>query len=293
MHYHYKLFIVLIITVMCIGFSDRGLMPFDPDIEIFEPNQRAIIAWNGNEQILLLSTDIYASESTMVLEVLPLPSEPRVKKGAYETFLKVTNIINTKILNAYAKRSGEAAEHLRTPGGVVTWHEQIGAHDISVIQLVESETFMTWVKDYLDSVGVEREIVSDTMAALIQEYISDGFIWFVFDVITLGDVTVSNEPIQYWFASDSLFYPLRITSTSKGRTSIQLIILTPQLLSNFPALPMERIELKHMPVTITNAELREIDEDMYKLLQGHSNMKLRIWNIEGELKSFDQDLIAH
>lgn len=268
-------------------------MPFDPDVEIFEPNQRAIIAWNGNEQILLLSTDIYASESTMVLEVLPLPSEPAVKKGAFETFLKVTNIINTKILNAYKKRDREGAEHIATPGGVVTWHEQIGAHDISVIQLEESETFVTWVRDYLDSLGVEHEIVTDTMAGLIEQYITDGFVWFVFDIITLGDITVSNEPIQYRFTTDSLFYPLRITSTGKGNTSIQLIILTPRLLQKFPALPAKRIELRHAPVTITNAELREIDEDMYELLQEHDRMKLRIWNIEGELKSFDQDLIAH
>jgi len=293
MHRSYNIVVFLILTVACTGFGDRGLLPFDPDVEIFEPNQRAIITWNGDEQILLLSTDIYASESTMVLEVLPLPSEPEVKKGAIETFLKVTNIINTKILNAYKKRHGEGVEHIATPGGVVTWHEQIGAHDISIIQLVESETFVTWVRDYLDSLGVEHEIVTDTMAALIQEYITDGFVWFVFDIITLGDVTVSNEPIQYRFTTDSLFYPLRITRTGRGNTSIQLVILTPRLLRNFPALPMARIELRHEPVTLTNAELKEIDEDMYELLQEHDRMKLRIWNIEGELKSFDQDLIAH
>lgn len=293
MHRNYIIITFLICAAVCTGFGDRGLMPFDPDVEIFEPNQRAIIAWNGNEQILLLSTDIYASESTMVLEVLPLPAEPEVKKGAYETFLKVTNIINTKILNAYKKRDSKGAEYVKTPGGVVTWHEQIGVHDISVIQLVESETFVTWVRDYLDSLGVEHEIVSDTMAGLIEEYITDGFVWFVFDVITLGDVTVSNEPIQYRFATDSLFYPLRITKTGKGNTSIQLTILTPQLLNNFPALPKERIDLRHEPVTLTNTELREIDEDMCELLQEYDTMKLRIWNIEGELKSFEQDLIAH
>jgi hypothetical protein len=278
---------------MSIGFGDRGLMPFDPDVQIFEPNQRAIIAWNGNEQILLLSTDIYASESTMVLEVLPLPSEPQVKKGRFETFLKVTNIINTKILNAYQKRGAEGLQQVKTPGGVVTWHEQIGAHDISVIQLVESKTFVAWVRDYLDSLDVRNDIISDTMAALIEEYITDGFVWFVFDLITLGDVTVSNEPIQYRFTTELLFYPLRITRTGNGNTSIQLVILTPQLLNNFPALPKERIDLRHEPVTVTSAELREIDEDMYALLREYEAMKLRIWNIEGALKSFDQDLIAH
>lgn len=275
------------------GFCDRGLIPFDPDVEIFEPNQRAIIAWNGNEEILLLSTDVYASESTMVLEVLPLPSEPAVKKGEFETFMKLANIINTKILNAYKKRNGDGVRHIATPGGIVTWHEQIGAHDISVIQLIDSSSFVTWVKDYLDSLDVKQDIITDEMTGLIEEYITDDFVWFVFDVITLGDMTVSNEPVQYHFATDALFYPLRITKTAKGNTSIRLTILTPKLLQNFPALPATSIQLKHTPVTITNTELKEVNEDIYELLQEHERMKLRIWNLEGDLESFDKDLIAH
>lgn len=269
------------------------MIPFDPNVEIFEPNQRAIIAWNGNEEILLLSTDVYSSESTMVLEVLPLPSEPVVKKGKIETFMKLTSIINTKILNAYKKRNGDAIRHIATPGGVVTWHEQIGAHDISVIQLIDSVRFVDWVKNYLDSLDVRIDIITDKMAGLIEEYITDGFVWFVFDVITLGDMTVSNEPIQYRFTTDALFYPLKITKTAKGSTSIRLTVLTPTLLQNFPALPAKRIELKHAPVTITDIELKEVDEDMYELLQDYEKMKLRFWYLEGDLESFDKDLIAH
>lgn len=292
MRCRYILSIFFILIFVSSGFCNRGMIPFDPNVEIFEPNQRAIIAWNGNEEILLLSTDVYSSESTMVLEVLPLPSEPVVKKGKIETFMKLTSIINTKILNAYKKRNGDAIRHIATPGGVVTWHEQIGAHDISVIQLIDSVRFVDWVKNYLDSLDVRIDIITDKMAGLIEEYITDGFVWFVFDVITLGDMTVSNEPIQYRFTTDALFYPLKITKTAKGSTSIRLTVLTPTLLQNFPALPAKRIELKHAPVTITDIELKEVDEDMYELLQDYEKMKLRFWYLEGDLESFDKDLIA-
>lgn len=69
----------LVVLVLFPGtplFADRGLIPFIPGVQIFEPNQRAMIAWNGSEEILLLSTDLRASQATQVLEVLPLPSEP-------------------------------------------------------------------------------------------------------------------------------------------------------------------------------------------------------------------------
>jgi hypothetical protein len=40
--------------------ADRGAIPFQPEVTIFEPTQRALIAWNGEEEILILSTDLRA-----------------------------------------------------------------------------------------------------------------------------------------------------------------------------------------------------------------------------------------
>jgi hypothetical protein len=61
--------------------ADRRAIPFRPGVTIFEPTQRALMAWNGEEEILVLSTDLRASSATKVLEVMPFPTEPRVKKG--------------------------------------------------------------------------------------------------------------------------------------------------------------------------------------------------------------------
>ena len=92
-----KYFIVAVsLSIFCVsfGFANRGMMPFNPYVQIFEPNQWAMIAWSGTDQILLLSTDLRASDSTRVLEVMPLPAEPEVKKGDLETFRKATDLIN-------------------------------------------------------------------------------------------------------------------------------------------------------------------------------------------------------
>ncbi len=95
-------------------YANRGMIPINPNAKVFEPNQRAMIAWNGDEQILLLTTDIYASESTMVLEVLPLPSEPEVKEGDTETFSKAIALINRQM--RLAQRKNGNGESVPTPG---------------------------------------------------------------------------------------------------------------------------------------------------------------------------------
>ncbi|MEO0142240.1 MAG: hypothetical protein ABIL15_02665, partial [candidate division WOR-3 bacterium] len=78
-----------------------------------------------------------------------------------------------------------------------------------------------------------------------------------------------------------------------GSTTIELLILTPRLLSRFPGLPITRIQLTHEPVSISKDELMSIDDDIYELLKDFGEMKLRIWKIEGMLNSFNRDLIAY
>lgn len=286
-------FIVLFI-IISVCYADRGMIPVNPYVKIFEPVQRAMIAWNGSEEILLLSTDISASESTIVLEVLPLYSEPVVKKGDIETFRRATALINSKIRAPLAagKRNGDS-EGPQVPGGEVTFHEQIGAHDISVTHLLDPASFVEWVKEYLASIDIDADVISGDMKRIIDEYIDDDFQWFVFDVVSIGTETVTNEPIQYRFPTKRLFYPLKITSTASGETAVELLILTPRLLKNFPGLPITSVSLAHDPITITNDELKALDKDMYGLLQKCDELKLRIWNISGTLESFDEDLVAY
>jgi hypothetical protein len=275
--------------------ADRGSIPFKPGVKIFEPNQRAMIAWNGEEEILLLSTDLRASEPTKVLEVIPLPAEPRVTKGDVEVFRKATELINSKLPRMQYKsrdrldgRGGRPA-----PAGEVTFHKKIGAHDISVTRVLDGAGFVRWVEQYLKRSGVDNPTIPPPLANVIGDYLKDGYGWFVFDVVELGRETLTNDAIQYRFSSECLYYPLRITRAEEGETSIRLLVLTPRLLSQFPGLPVREVQLLHEPVAITSSELRSLSVDMDALLGHREDMKLRIWQIRGKLSEFRDDLIAH
>lgn len=274
-------------------FADRGSIPFNPNVQIFEPNQRAMIAWNGEEEILLLSTDMRASKATQVLEVLPLPSEPQVKKGDVETFRRANALINTKS-RFFAEQIGKGP---RSPGapppaGEVTFHKKIGAHDISVTHVLNAEGFISWVEKYLKSVGVQNPIIPAAIQKIIAGYTTEGFTWFVFDVVSLNEVLSTGEAIQYRFKTKFLYYPMKITQTVVGPTNVDLLVLTSKLLTTFPGIPISQVQLLHEPISITSQELRSLNPEMDALLEHREDMKLRIWRLQGEMSTFRQDLIA-
>lgn len=280
--------------------GDCGSIPFKPWVSIYEPNQRAVIAFNGREQMLILSTDLRASEPTKVLEVIPLPSEPDVKKGDMTVFSKAVDLINRKL---FPNRSGiagmggfgafgAAGRTPLPPAGEVTVREKIGAHSISVTHVLDGQRFVQWAEDYLVEQGVDQPKIPTPLKSVIREYIRDGFEWFAFDVVDLGKETVTKDAIQYRFKTDALYYPLRITRAEKGDTNVRLLILTPGLVQ-MPAGPDLRVQLVHQPVHITRGELKELgDKDLDRLLRRHGNLQLRIWEINGPLSGFRRDIIT-
>lgn len=281
--------IVFMLATCTIVYADRGSIPYNPDARIFEPTQRAMIAWNGDEEILLLSTDMRASEQTKVLEILPLPSKPDVKKGDIEAFRRATALIN-KRLQEYEGRGRGAGGG--PPAGEITFYKKIGAHEIAVAHVLNGNGFLEWVEKYLRSAASGNPTVPEALKSVVGEYIEDGFEWFVFDVVSLDEKPKTQEAIQYRFATESLYYPLRITRTEEGETSIELLILTPMPLNEFSGIPVEQVDMPHTPITITSDELRSLDEDMASLLGHRDDVKLGIWRIRGKLSSFNKDLLV-
>lgn len=276
-------------------YADRGVIPFHPYVKIFEPRQNAVIAWDGQEEILLLSTDLNASQKTKVLEVLPLPSEPNVTQGDIEVFHRMTNLINRKL--ARKRRQGlttgdRQAENASGSAGEITFHEKIGAHDISVTRVINSRGFVEWVDKYLESEEVDNPVIPYEMKTVIEEYLEEGFTWFVFDVVELDEQVRTNDAIQYRFKTDFLYYPLKITKVEHGQTTIDLLILTPKLLSQFEGFPQKSIILRHDPIVVYKNELKRLSEDMYELLSDFKYTRLRIWRIRGQLNEFDKDLVV-
>ena len=151
---------------------------------------------------------------------------------------------------------------------------------------------MAWANALLRAGGTDTPTIPDKLAASIEAYLADGYTWFAFDVVTLDPTLTTSEAVQYRFKTDMLYYPLRITQTEVGYTRIDLQVITKQRLKQFPGIHTDRVALLHEPVELDTYELRELSPDVDELLGHPKSCLLRIWQLQGPLNGFRQDLLA-
>jgi len=205
--------------------ADRGMISVSTDVSIYEPGQKAIIAWDGKEEILILSTDVFSNGETFVVEMLPLPSNPkRVELASFKSFETLQEIINEKLRQMSKGNTmgrGDAIE-----GPQIVFHEKIGSHDITIVVASGSSELVDWMKSFLGNNSITQEVSLRNFEPVVEEYMARGFRYYVLDIITVSQEQRSVEPILYWFNTSFLYYPLAITSPLGGNTNINLFLLT-------------------------------------------------------------------
>ena len=225
-------FVLSVISLTSLGCkieADRGMIPVIPNVSVYEPGQKAIIGWDGEKEILILSTDVYSSHKTKVLEILPLPSKPeKIEMGSFESFETVNELIVEHGLEIQEDRKkGLLAPS--TEGVTVLFKTKIGVHDITIVEASNPEDLTYWVQDFLKKNGINTVLDLSFAKQVIEEYTSVGFRFFVLDIIEVSDEK-SVEPIVYEFRTPFLYYPLRISSIIPGDTKISLFLITKEKL---------------------------------------------------------------
>lgn len=204
-------------------YADRGLIPIEPDVSVYEPGQKAILAWNGQEEIMILSTDVTSSQETLVLEILPLPSKPTVEAASFQAFEEIqSQIWSESIWMGYYGSDNQA----RSGSVELIFHDEIGAHNITVVKASDTSELGDWMTSFVENSGVNDTVSLGSFESVIEDYMNRGFRYYVLDLITVSSEERSVDPILYRFNSDFLYYPLVITSPVGGDTKITLFVLT-------------------------------------------------------------------
>ncbi|HLG20047.1 MAG TPA: DUF2330 domain-containing protein [Bdellovibrionota bacterium] len=278
-------------------FADRGSIPFHHHAHIFEPSQRAFVAWNGKREVLILSTEKYASTPTRVLEISPFPSEPSIERVDAQIFERSLGKIDRKVQSFLRevqdkKRSLPRSADTHWQALELRQHERIGVHDIRVFRVIEAGEFTTAVEQYFAKEGIDVPSMNPELKKIVADYIQDGYRYFAFDLIDLGVTAAVLAPVKYTFNTGHLFYPLRISSLERvqGRTGrIQLIVLTDLALpdESFTSLSPRKIlapfaELLRFSIS----EIRELNEEIADLFPHRNELTLRVWKIWGRPAEF-------
>ncbi len=263
--------------------------------QVFRPSQRAVTAFDGREQILVLSTDLRSDRPTKVLEVLPFPSRPEVTRGDEELFPKTLQHIEDRLgtprggRSTAATRRGKGRHSLPTARDA-EHHERIEVRGTTVVRVVDPKQFIAWATEYLREAGVDDPAIPVRLSFIVRDYVRDGFTWFVFNVIELGPDTVARQAMQYRFATPRLYYPLRILGAESGNTTIHLVLISPRLV-RMPDLRPVRAVLLHTPIGITRDQLHYLDRGLPEFLGPHQQ-QLRLWEVEGSLGAMKRDVVT-
>lgn len=277
--------------------ANRGMIVVGPrEVSLQESGQNAIVAWNGDEEVIILSTDTKSSESTLVLEVLPLPSNPiKVEEGSFDSFTKLTEIVNKKVRAIREQMYKGLGREAIAPGIEITFHKKIGAHNITIVKVNDLDYFINWVKDFTTSKGFKHIEISSEFKNTVANYLDRDIKFFVFDVIEVGKDRQSIKPLVYRFKTDFLYYPLEITAASDGGRSISEVniflitkgIINTSILRSVNLWP--RTGFKHS-IELNKNELNEIAPEIADLF---SSAYVMNGYYHGMLERLNKDLIVY
>jgi len=279
---------------MCLSsvHADRGMIPVDPEVSVYEPGQKAILAWNGHEEVMILSTDVSSSQQTLVLEILPLPSKPTVEAGSFQSFEEIQNLIWNEGLNVLTYGSKDEA---RSGSVEVVFHEEIGAHNITVVKASDASELSSWMNNFLENSGVDDVVSLGGFESAVEDYMNRGFRYYVLDLITVSSEERSVDPILYKFNSDFLYYPLVITSPVGGDTEITLFVLTEDKIDG-DHFPFQRARYrvtegswKPIEFVLSKGDLSKIDLRIGEIFEYKA--WLTVLKYDGEVSSLNKDLM--
>jgi len=293
----YLLALVFIFLALSLVSANRGMIVIGPkEVSLQESGQNAIVAWNGNEEVIILSTDAKSSESTLVLEVLPLPSNPTVKEGSFDSFTKLTEIINEKLRAIRDQKMAEGfSRGTKAPGIEITFHKKLGAHDVTVVKVNDLDHFMNWVENFTTEMGFEHTKISSKFENTVASYLNRDIKFFVFDVIESSEDKQSIKPLIYRFKSDFLYYPLEITATSdagSSRSEVNIFLLAKGIIKEDV---VEDINLLprtgfHYNIELSEEELKEISPEVADLFSSAYVMNAYYY---GPLNKLNKDLVVY
>lgn len=269
---------MIIITpalIMASVSADGGMISFH-EFDVYEPGQKAIIAWDGETEIMILSVDVYSEQSTKALHMVPFPSLPEVELGSVESFEKIEEIINRNRYNYeyYGDNGTELAAPDNKASVEIVFHEKVGPHDITAVQINSPVEFTEWVNNFLKGKGITNKKMPDELDNVIEHYTQQDIRYFVFDVVDLDPNKKSVDPIVYTFESEYLFFPLEISSIIKGETEITLALIMPT------DLPVNKNNMRELGFysdyngIVSQTDIEDISENIAEILNNKASLSL-------------------
>jgi hypothetical protein len=298
----------------------ENIKPFEEDLLNFsdegrgagffqEGIQQAAVAWNGKEEIIILTTkQLYPDgNGGAVVSFFPLNGKPKdIYEGEPKVFGKVLEkieeIADAKIPNWRKEYRDEQNGRLDGGDFKVLIQKDIGSHHIAAIEVLDKDidSFYTKLQEYIvKNFGDDAAAYIDEDAKKVFEhYIKDlNFKYFAIDIQEINQdkdkKQKEKEAIAYHFESKQLYFPLYISKLGgTGKTQVQLAVITPD--KKLTLTGHNTLGFYTPSVKMSEDDIKGIDENFFKLMSDADTSLFlgRVWTIDGQLDKFEKDFIA-
>ena len=275
--------LLILFMPLVLVLADMGAIVPVETVSIDEPAQRAIIGFDGFEEVLILQTEIEISKSSRVLRFIPLPSKPEIKPGSNSSFKELKKIISSHNLKYFMRYKSISS----APGGSsinIVIRKTIGAHNITVAYFNSFEDFVLFIKKEMHGWKMFYDIENNyDLRDIVNHYLKNNIKYFVFDIVNVDKKSII-APVVYKFQTRSLYYPLVATNILKSYGTIELFIFSETgryyLSSAYGFIPSTTARVK-------SEEFKKIDPILFNILG--ENAILQAFKYKGKLH-FENDI---
>lgn len=201
-----------------VAFGD-GCFVWRKGADLNDPNQKAIIYWKDNREVLILQVK-YEGQAEDFAWIVPLPSQPKVDVILSEKSPFAEISLYTQ-LRSYWGTKGRMAEEV-----IVLERKTVGVYDVSVLSARDADTLNKWLNKNGYTFPAERN-------DLLQHYMKKNWIYVAMRIdpnalqndeikkLKVGEL----QPIRFEFSTNEMVYPLKISSVNTGETELLLYVL--------------------------------------------------------------------
>ncbi len=200
----------------------------DRYVYLSESRQTVIAAWNGTEEVLILTAEPASSRETKVIRFIPFPTKPTVEDVPSAILDRIQKLIARNAPKIGVFVDGRRTNKSAVIGIDLMIETKLGPHNIAVVKIESTEAFDQWITDYLKKQGI-KDPAPDTgrYKAVVNDYLARNIKYFVFDVVTVPEKPTAINPLAFTFETDSLFVPFVISSRNSGSPQVDLFLVTP------------------------------------------------------------------
>jgi hypothetical protein len=127
--------------------ADGGIVPVSPYAQVFAPEQKAAIFWDGITERMILSTKITSDNSTGMAWIIPIQSssQPEVKLSDGSIFFKLGELFGEKTVYE-TRSSGGFGTGAASGGGVeVLQTIQVDVYNSTVLKATDAGALLEWL----------------------------------------------------------------------------------------------------------------------------------------------------